>query len=155
MREVLTVVRPDAYLWSWCVSASATSANELERAVRDYHPWDFGAGDGCRRVGSMTALPPGIRAGFMACGQWPARDWRTGLAEALGTCRVFVPLYSRRYFQSEHCGKEWSAFARRPRTHRGGAAGRAPTIVPALWGAVEPQELPPAARVVDVHHAAL
>ena len=192
MREVLTIVRPDAYLWSWCVSASATSANELERAVRDHHPWDLGAGDApyfflsyarsprfdagrqgggsavdpdvwaatlfgdlCRRVGSMTALPPGIRAGFMACGQWPARDWRTGLAEALGTCRVFVPLYSRRYFQSEHCGKEWSAFAGRPRTHRGGAAGRVPAIVPALWGAVEPQELPPAARAVDVDHAAL
>jgi FxsC-like protein len=115
--------------------------------------------DLCRRVGAMTALPPGTTAGFMACGQWPARDWRTGLAEALGTCRVFVPLYSRRYFQSEHCGKEWSAFAGRPRTQGrkdgAGAAGRPPAIVPALWGAVEPQELPPAARAVDVDHAAL
>ncbi len=116
-------------------------------------------GDLCRRVGSMTALPPGTRAGFMACGQWPARDWRTGLAEALGACRVFVPLYSRRYFQSEHCGKEWSAFAGRPRVQggkdRGGATGLPPAIVPALWGAVEPRELPPAARAVDVDHAAL
>ena len=36
-----------------------------------------------------------------------------GLARALATCRVFVPLYSKRYFADEHCGREWFYFARR------------------------------------------
>jgi FxsC-like protein len=68
---------------------------------------------------------------------------------------VFVPLYSRRYFQSEQCGKEWSAFSRRLRAYEARGGGCPPAIVPALWGPVEPEELPSAARSVDVDHAGL
>ncbi|MGH3298241.1 MAG: FxsC protein [Trebonia sp.] len=109
--------------------------------------------DLCAHVGSLTTMPPGTPAGFMPCGQWPGLDRQAGLAQALGNCRVFVPLYSRRYFQSEHCGKEWSAFSRRPRAHQ--HHDRAPAIVPALWGPVETPELPSAARSIDVDHAGL
>jgi FxsC-like protein len=109
--------------------------------------------DLCERVDSLTMLPPGTQAGFMARGQWPGRDRPAGLAQALGNCRVFVPLYSRRYFQSEHCGKEWSAFSRRLRAHQG--RSWPPAIVPALWGPVAAAELPSAARSIDVDHAGL
>jgi hypothetical protein len=45
-------------------------------------------------------------------GQGQGHEWPWRLSNALATCSVFVPLYSRRYFKSEHCGKEWFAFHR-------------------------------------------
>jgi hypothetical protein len=40
----------------------------------------------------------------------PGNEWPVARAKTLATYRVFVPLYSRCYFASAHCGKEWSAF---------------------------------------------
>jgi hypothetical protein len=70
-------------------------------------------GDLCNQINSLTILPRGWTAGFMDRDLLPGHDWPEGLARSLASCRVFVPLYSRRYFESEHCGKEWSAFAQR------------------------------------------
>jgi FxsC-like protein len=111
--------------------------------------------DLCGRVNAMAALPPGTQAGYLACDQRLGHDWRAGPAQALGRCRVFVPLYSRRYFQSEQCGKEWSAFSRRLRAPGGYGAGWPPAIVSGLWGPLEPDELPLAARAIGVDHAGL
>ncbi|MFF3322366.1 FxsC protein [Streptomyces sp. NPDC002889] len=46
---------------------------------------------------------------------------------ALSSCRVFVPLYSKRYFTDPLCGRQWSAVT------RGSSSGTAPQIVPVLW----------------------
>ena len=43
----------------------------------------------------------------------PGADWPEALENALGTARAFVAVYAPAYFESEYCGKEWSAFASR------------------------------------------
>ena len=96
----------------------------------------------------LTNLPPGATPGFMDRELRPGSDWPTRLAQALATCRVFVPLYSRRYFGSEHCGKEWFAFSRRVLNHVA-RAGPAEAIIPALWVPVAPALLPEAAKSIQ------
>jgi FxsC-like protein len=77
--------------------------------------------------------------------EWP---WR--LSNALATCRIFVPLYSKPYFKSEHCGKEWFAFHRRALNHApANGAGRVEAIVPALWIPVRDGRFPEATRSVQ------
>ena len=66
----------------------------------------------------MADLPPAQKAGFMDRELRQGHEWPERLSNALATCRVFVPLYSRRYFKSEHCGKEWFAFNRRRLNHK-------------------------------------
>jgi transcriptional regulator with XRE-family HTH domain len=111
--------------------------------------------DLCSHIMQLTDLPPGARPGFMdrelgAEGDWPAR-----MVQALATCRVFVPLYSMRYFISEHCGKEWSAFSRRVRGQATAGADPAEGIVPALWVPVSDSLLPEAAKSLQFDHSQL
>jgi FxsC-like protein len=94
----------------------------------------------------MLDLPPGTNPGFMDRELRPGNEWPPALAKALATCRVFVPLYSRRYFASVHCGKEWSAFTRRIALERGRSEEWARVIVPALWVPVRDPFLPEVAR---------
>ncbi|MGW7415232.1 FxsC protein [Streptomyces sp. NPDC054863] len=61
---------------------------------------------------------------------------------ALSGCRVFVPLYSKRYFTDPLCGRQWTAITRRAlRT-------RAPRTVPVLWTPYPAASVP--AAVQDV-----
>jgi FxsC-like protein len=93
----------------------------------------------------MASLSPDTSPGFMDRELRPGNEWPRALAEALATCRVFVPLYSRRYFTSVHCSKEWSAFTRRvARQPRGTKRNR--VIVPALWVPVPEPQRPELAR---------
>jgi FxsC-like protein len=109
-------------------------------------------GDLCNRINSLTSVPRGCTAGFMDRELLPGHDWPIGLAHSLATCRVFVPLYSRRYFESEHCGKEWSAFTQRT----GDREASAPSaIVPAVWVPVEEELLPAVARSIPCDYAGL
>jgi hypothetical protein len=62
--------------------------------------------DLCSDIMQLTNLPPGAKPGFMDRELRAGSDWPSGLAHALATCRVFVPLYSRRYFDSEQCGSQ-------------------------------------------------
>lgn len=55
--------------------------------------------DLCAHIMHMTNLPHGARAGFMDRELRSGSDWPFRLAQALATCRVFVPLYSQRYFR--------------------------------------------------------
>jgi FxsC-like protein len=94
--------------------------------------------------------------GFMDREMLPGAHWPKRLAQALACCRVFVPLYSPRYFDSEECGKEWFAFSRR--VNGQAARLRQPpveAIVPALWVPVEPARLPEAARSIQFDHHSL
>jgi FxsC-like protein len=110
--------------------------------------------DLCAHIMQLTSLPPGAISGFMDRELRTGSDWPTRLARALATCRVFVPLYSRRYFDSEHCGKEWFAFSRRALNHVA-RAGPAEAIIPALWVPVAPALLPEAAKSIQFDHSQL
>jgi FxsC-like protein len=74
------------------------------------------------RVAERVGVPPAA-AGFVPRpGTSPEQAVR-----ALAGCRVFVPLYSQRYFTDPLCGRQWTAFTRRT------VRGAAPPIVPVLW----------------------
>lgn len=111
--------------------------------------------DLCRHV-VQFASGRSAAVGFMDREMRPGAQWPSRLAEALSCCRIFVPLYSPRYFESEDCGKEWFAFSRRVRNQ---AAGRdkpqLEVIVPALWVPVNPDRLPSVAKSIQFSHHSL
>lgn len=101
----------------------------------------------CGDVAQITGLPVG-RVGFMDRELRSGYEWPWRLSRNLATCRVFVPLYSRRYFQSVHCGKEWSAFRSRARNGAAQGSSHAETIIPVLWSPVRPDQFPLAAKSI-------
>ncbi|MFI1864969.1 TIR-like protein FxsC [Streptomyces jumonjinensis] len=111
--------------------------------------------DLCGHVMAMTDLPAGAPAGFMDREIRSGEGWSERLGEVLANCRVFVPLFSRRYFASEMCGKEWYAFAQRAIYHQAKSNRLAEAIVPALWIPVPPEELPGPAERLQFNHQAL
>ncbi|MEU8195700.1 TIR-like protein FxsC [Microbispora amethystogenes] len=104
-----------------------------------------------REILEHTFLPASA-AGFMDMDMPPGVEWENRLATELATCRVFLPLYSRRYFQSEQCGKEWAAFDLRRRLHLDGRRHIPEVIVPAFWVPVPDFELPDMARSIQFTH---
>ncbi|MCX5099717.1 MULTISPECIES: FxsC protein [unclassified Streptomyces] len=108
--------------------------------------------DLCDHVLAMTDLPAGAPAGFIDREIRSGEGWSERLGEVLATCRVFVPLFSPRYFASEMCGKEWYAFAQRAIHHRARSNQRAEAIVPALWVPVPPSQLPGPAERLQFNH---
>lgn len=112
--------------------------------------------DICAEILERTTLPVSVEVGFMDGSGIPlGGDWRDEVARALATCRVFVPLYSPRYFTREECGVEWHAFAQRLIDHRARHRDAIAAIVPALWTPVEPEDIPDAARRIQMNHADL
>jgi FxsC-like protein len=108
--------------------------------------------DLCQTILDMTDADPRY-VGFMDRENRPGVRWPDELARALATCRVFVPLYSHRYFASENCGKEWFAFARRDLNHRASTGpGTSSAIVPIMWVRVRPEHLPDVARPLHYDH---
>lgn len=110
--------------------------------------------DLCKSILAMTNAHP-RSVGFMDRVSGPGARWSEELAQALATCKVFVPLYSERYFGSEHCGREWFAFARRELTHRARTRRISSAIVPALWADVDEDSLPAVAKSIKYDHADL
>ncbi|MFD7947296.1 TIR-like protein FxsC, partial [Streptomyces sp. NPDC059744] len=108
--------------------------------------------DLCGHVMAMTDLPAGAPAGFMDREIRSGEGWSERLGEVLATCRVFVPLFSPRYFASEMCGKEWYAFAQRAIHYRARHNQPAEAIVPALWVPVPPSQLPGPAERLQFNH---
>ncbi|WP_331723212.1 TIR-like protein FxsC (plasmid) [Streptomyces sp. NBC_00111] len=108
--------------------------------------------DLCGHVMAMTDLPDGAAAGFMDWQMQPGENWSERLSEMLAECRVFVPLFSPRYFASEMCGKEWHAFEQRAIRHRARSNQPAQAIVPALWVPVPSSQLPAAATRLQFNH---
>jgi FxsC-like protein len=134
-------------------SAAATapyfflSYEHMSRAdPRDDGETDYWVGeffrDLCRSVEKQAGLPEGASPGFMDRERRSGNAWPIGVIRALATCRVFVPLYSSRYFDDEYCGKEWSYFARRASD----ATAQEAPIVAGIWDPVEPEKLPQASR---------
>jgi FxsC-like protein len=105
--------------------------------------------DLCEHISSLADLPTGTKPGFMDRELQQGAEWPWRQSQALATCRVFVPLYSRRYFKSEHCGREWFAFSRRALNQAAKGIGPVETIIPALWIPIRSEELPEAARSIQ------
>ena len=91
-------------------------------------------------------------AGFMDRGIRLGMQWSRELTTALATCRVFVPLYSPRYFASDNCGKEWYAFSKRVLDQRARRPGTEMAIVPAFWVPVDEENLPGVAKEIQFNH---
>ncbi|MEV7416310.1 TIR-like protein FxsC [Streptomyces sp. NPDC089919] len=102
--------------------------------------------DLCEHVMALTDLPEGEPAGFMDREIRSGEGWSERLSSVLANCRVFVPLYSPRYFASETCGREWFAFAQRSIRHEARTGRAAQAMVPALWVPVPDRNLPLVAR---------
>ena len=102
----------------------------------------------------MTDARP-EEAGFMDRENKIGAQWSPELTSALARCRVFVPLYSRRYFESDNCGREWFAFARREITNRARGRPIVDAIVPALWTRLTREKLPYVAQSVQFDHKIL
>ncbi|MER5559844.1 MULTISPECIES: TIR-like protein FxsC [Streptomyces] len=112
--------------------------------------------DLCAHVMQLTPLPAGS-AGFMDQQMQPGEGWQERLSEALAFCKVFVPLYSPRYFLSEQCGREWFAFSSRAASqntrHSNNNSNPVTGIVPALWVPVPTRQLPQPAERLQFNHA--
>jgi FxsC-like protein len=102
----------------------------------------------------MTDARP-EEAGFMDRETKIGVEWSPELVTSLARCRVFVPLYSRRYFESDNCGREWFAFARREITRRARGGPAVDAIVPALWTRLDRDRLPDVAQAVQFDHTFL
>ncbi|MFD4232123.1 TIR-like protein FxsC [Streptomyces sp. NPDC058545] len=104
--------------------------------------------DLCGHVMAMTDLPADIPVGVMDREIRSVKGWSERLGAGLASCRVFVPLFSPRYFASERCGKEWYAFEQRVIHHRARSNQSVAAMVPALWVPVPISQLPaPAERL--------
>jgi FxsC-like protein len=110
--------------------------------------------DLCDEILQMTDAEP-AEAGFMDAENKLGAAWSPELINAIKNCRVFVPLYSRRFFESDNCGREWFAFARREVTHRARSDERVDSIVPALWTRVDRDAIPAVAQSIQYDHAEL
>lgn len=107
--------------------------------------------DLCSAILQMTDARP-EEAGFMDRENKIGTQWSPELNAALARSRVFVPLYSRRYFESDNCGREWFAFARREITRRARGRQLVDAIVPALWTRLPREQLPHVAQSVQFDH---
>jgi FxsC-like protein len=70
-------------------------------------------------------------------------SWPSSLGTALGTCRVLICMYSRAYFNSEYCGKEFEVFHSRLERYPGRlpqGVRQPPLILPVLYA--PPQDVP-------------
>jgi FxsC-like protein len=103
-------------------------------------------------VMELTDLPGGRQPGFMDREIRLGNDWPRRITEALSTCRVFIPLYSPRYFSSESCGKEWFAFHRRQVEHEANGGRHPEAIIPVLWVPVQDRALPQVAKSLQFDH---
>ncbi|MFI1051832.1 TIR-like protein FxsC [Streptomyces griseoruber] len=109
--------------------------------------------DLCSHIMALTDLPAGSAVGFMDREMRSGEGWPEKLSENLATCRVFVPLFSPRYFTSEMCGREWFAFTERMLHAKSTGAGSVSAIVPALWTRVEFSELPDSVRHIHLDNS--
>ena len=107
--------------------------------------------DLCEAIMEITPHPEGVPVGFMDRGMHLGEGWVGRLSDALASCRVFVPLYSPRYFRSEPCGQEWRGFADREVIRHAG--DHQTGIVPVWWVRVPRENLPDVAGGLQFNHS--
>ncbi|MEV4613815.1 TIR-like protein FxsC [Kitasatospora sp. NPDC049258] len=108
--------------------------------------------DLCEAIFQLTDAPSGHPVGFMDRSMHQGQKWAERLSAELANCRVFVPLYSPRYFASQACGKEWHLFSQRPVYQRRQSGERHTGIVPVLWVAMNHYPLPRVASELQFSH---
>lgn len=106
-------------------------------------------------VAELTALPRESRPGFMDREVRVGQEWPRRISEALAECRVFVPLYTPRYFTSLSCASEWYLFQARQSAHELTSGTRPEAIIPVLWLPMPDTDLPPAAQALQFDHHTL
>lgn len=127
--------------------------------------WEQGGGDPdhwvhvlykdlCENIMHLTDQPAGAPAGFMDRELRSGEGWSEKLAENLATCRIFIPLFSPRYFGSEMCGRELFAFNERIVDARTTGLGAIPAIVPVLWTHVDYGQLPESVGHLHIDNSA-
>jgi FxsC-like protein len=108
--------------------------------------------DLCDEVLHLTDLRGGSPVGFMDQSMHQGQLWAERLSQELASCRVFVPLYSPRYFTSVACGQEWHSFVQRPVFPERQSTERPTGIVPVLWIPMSDHQLPEVARQLQFNH---
>jgi hypothetical protein len=108
--------------------------------------------DLCDAILQITDEDGSRPIGFMDKSMHQGQRWADRLSRELAQCKVFVPLYSPRYFRSEACGKEWHAFTRRPVYQRRSGPERMTGVVPALWVPMDYYKLPKVASDLQFNH---
>lgn len=103
--------------------------------------------DICEHIGQLAGRGADS-VGFMDRELRSGNEWPWRLSRNLAACRVFVPLYSRRYFQSMHCGREWSAFRSRALNGHAENTGHVESIIPIMWSPVQVDQFPLAAQPI-------
>lgn len=78
--------------------------------------------------------------------------WSEYISDGLARCRCFVALYSTDYFASDHCGREWRAFADRLDTDLVLRGRRPEAVIPVLWQPFSESALPDCARELQYSH---
>ncbi|MGH6653988.1 MAG: TIR-like protein FxsC [Actinocrinis sp.] len=96
----------------------------------------------CAELEKIMEPSQGRNTGFIDRRMKVGDNWQDEVAERLAHCAVFVPLYTKRYFRSQECGREWSVIRQRQDMHVA-AANRCPNIViPVLWEPLVPEDMP-------------
>ena len=106
-------------------------------------------------VAELTTLPRHARPGFMDRELRVGQEWPRRISEALAACRVFVPLYTPRYFTSLSCASEWYLFQARQSAHELTSGTRPEAIIPVLWLPMPDTDLPAAAQALQFDHHTL
>jgi hypothetical protein len=106
-------------------------------------------------VTELTTLARDSRPGFMDREVRVGQEWRRHISEALAACRVFLPLYTPRYFTSLSCASEWYLFQARQSAHELTSGIRPEAIIPVWWVPMPDGQLPAAAKALQFDHHAL
>ena len=93
--------------WFYLSHAHLDREDDPKEVVRTFYQ------DLERRMKRAEMIREGDAGFFDGTGIQQGASWPETLASALGTCRVFVCLYSPAYFSSEWCGKEFAVFNQR------------------------------------------
>jgi hypothetical protein len=78
--------------------------------------------------------------------------WKFRLAHLLANSRVFVPLLSPPFFQSDWCGKEWWVFRQRKVVASPPLGEEEPAVVPIIWAPISDEEMHSDFRSLQYHN---